>query len=89
MEKGTKGYDLYTQEKEIDPMMLVRLYDPVTEIAWYIAEYNPELRELYWYNDGGHFRLNYFSLESISECIEWQKYSVIWIIKRKDLQKRE
>jgi hypothetical protein len=36
-----KDYPLYSQEHESDPLIIVKLFDPVGSATWYLTEYDP------------------------------------------------
>ena len=41
-EELMKDYSLYSQEKEDDPLVVSKFFNPVGAGTWYLTEYNPE-----------------------------------------------
>ena len=37
-----KDYPLYSQEHEVDPKVICKLFDPCGSAIWYLLEYDPE-----------------------------------------------
>jgi len=35
-------YPLYSQEKEKDPLIVAKLFDPCGSATWYLTEYDPK-----------------------------------------------
>ena len=65
-----KEYPLYSQEKEKDPLVVAKLFDPCGSATWYILEYDPEQKIAFGYVMGLHVdELGYTSLLEL-ESIE-------------------
>ena len=61
--------DVYLREK--DPMVVVKLYDPVDSVSWYLTRYNHEDKIAYGYITGttdDHFA--YFLMPELEEDVE-------------------
>lgn len=48
----TKGYSLYSQDCEEDPLFVAKLFDIAGSGTWYISEYNPATRIAFGYVTG-------------------------------------
>ena len=47
-----KDYPLYSQEKEDDPLVVAKLFDPCGSASWWITEYDPEQKLGFGYVTG-------------------------------------
>jgi len=65
-EELMKDYPLYSQEKEDDPLVVSKFFNPVGAGTWYLTEYNPEDHLAFGYVTGlGEDELGYISLDEM------------------------
>ncbi|MBT4637533.1 MAG: DUF2958 domain-containing protein [Deltaproteobacteria bacterium] len=48
-EEMFKDYPLYSQEKEKDPLVVAKFFDPCGSATWFITEYDPEQKLAFGY----------------------------------------
>jgi hypothetical protein len=63
LEEMFKDFPLYSQEKEKDPLVVAKLFDPCGSASWFLLEYDPEEKIAFCYVTGLHEdELGYTSL---------------------------
>lgn len=61
-----KNNPLYSQEKEKDPMVVAKFFNPCGSQTWYITEYSPEEKIAFGYVTGmGFDEFGYISIEEL------------------------
>jgi hypothetical protein len=56
---------LYSQEDTLDPLAVVKFFDPCGSWTWYATEYNPAEGLFFGLVDGHEKELGYFSLADL------------------------
>ena len=65
-EEIMKDYPFYSQEKEDDPLVVSKFFNPMGAGTWYLTEYNPEDHLAFGYVTGlGEDELGYISLDEM------------------------
>ncbi len=51
-EKLFENFPLYSQEKELNPLVIAKLFDPCGSATWYLLEYDPDQKIAFNYVTG-------------------------------------
>ena len=68
VQKALAKFSLYSQEKNKDPLVSIRLFNAYGNGAWYLTEYNPKTRIAFGYVTG--LFVDEWGYTSISEMAE-------------------
>lgn len=71
-----KNHQIYSQEKNDDPLIIVKLFDTFGSASWFLTEYNPEEKIAFGYVTGlAHDEWGYVSLTEL-ESIKHQTLGI-------------